>query len=272
MLNIRKHFPIFLVIVGACAALVVIAVYYSLPETRNRYIVYTSDSVHGMVISAPVEYKGVTIGEVEGIELTKPGVVKIIIAINKTISITTNTRATIISRGLASRGFTGYIYISLADINTQDPPLLAKSSHDYPIITTSPSQSDSIDLALYEMKNNVDELTKVIGSTLDNEARSSLKKILSNMEQITDMLVINNARLNALIVNTEKASAQFGTLMTTGMRTMNLFESQILPEVYLVLNQVNHLAGTASDIANKIEQDPSVLLRGTTTPTRGPGE
>lgn len=269
MTDKRYYVPFFILVATALAVLVY---YYGFRNTSARYVIYSTDSVHGMVVTAPVEYSGVTVGEVSQIELAKPGLVKIVLAIKPGIPITMGTRARIISRGLASRGFTGYIYVLLEGSDKDNNPLVAMHGQTCPVIPTLPSQGGNIDLALFEMKDEVNDLAKVIESTMDKDARRSLKKILANMEQITNMLLQNNKRLNTLIINTEKASFQFSAFMESGTRTMMVLETQILPEVYQVLAKANILAQTADNIANSIERDPSVVLRGTSPPARGPGE
>lgn len=269
MTDKRYYVPVFVLVATALAVLVY---YYGFRNTSARYVIYTTDSVHGMVVTAPVEYNGVTIGEISQIQLAKPGLVKIVLAIQPAIPITMGTRARIISRGLASRGFTGYIYVLLEGSDKDNRRLVAMPGQTYPVIPTLPSQGGSLDLALFDMKDEVNDLAKVLESTLDKEARHSLKKILTNMEQITNMLLQNNQRLNTLVINTEKASYQFSAFMESGTRTMTVLETQILPEVYQVLANANSLAQTAGNMAATIERDPSVLLRGTSPAVRGPGE
>lgn len=253
---------------------VAIGLYYFLRnyDTSLRYQIYTSDSVHGMVVTSPVEFDGVTVGEVRQIDFIKPGLVKIVLSIQPSIPITKGTRAAIITRGVASRGFTGYVYILLSDKGQDDSPLMPQPGQKYPVIPTIPPEGGTIDLALDALKGNMDDMVKIIESILDKNTQNSFKRLIFNMERISDMLLQNNNRINTLILNTEKASHQFNSFIKSGTRTMNILETQVLPEVYQALANANTLTQTATGLVNTIERDPSVIIRGSTPPIPGPGE
>src|ERR1700722_1672630 len=73
------------------------------------YQIRTEDPVSGLIAEAPIEFHGVDVGKVKSIELFGPHSVRIVLSIEKTAPVTMGTVATITSRGLAPRGFTGYV-------------------------------------------------------------------------------------------------------------------------------------------------------------------
>src|SRR5689334_907736 len=77
------------------------------------YRLETHDSVSGLVTDAPVELHGVEVGRVTQVKLLGPSTVSILLAIATDAPVSRATVATITARGLAARGFTGYVYVAL---------------------------------------------------------------------------------------------------------------------------------------------------------------
>src|SRR5258706_5844025 len=101
-----------LLLAGAAAGLA-----WYLAET-SRYVTYevrTRDAVSGLIAGAPVEFHGVEVGRVERVQLIDPHRVGIVLSLERPAPVTMATVATITARGLASRRFTGYVYVSLED-------------------------------------------------------------------------------------------------------------------------------------------------------------
>ena len=84
-------------------------------EKYSTYMAYMQESVSGLSIDAPVEFNGVSVGAVKTIELNhkNPHLVEITFTIKSSTPITTNTIAT-----LTTRGITGITYIALKDAGT----------------------------------------------------------------------------------------------------------------------------------------------------------
>jgi hypothetical protein len=77
----------------------------------------------GLTVDAPIEFHGVDVGKVKNIRLVSPRSVSIVLSVDKSAPLTSATVATITSRGLATRGCTGYVYISLDDVGIDSRPL-----------------------------------------------------------------------------------------------------------------------------------------------------
>src|ERR1700738_2520812 len=71
------------------------------------YQIHTQDPVSGLTVDAPIEFHGVEVGKVKDIRLVNPRSVAIVLSIDKSAPVTSATVATITSRGLATRGYTG---------------------------------------------------------------------------------------------------------------------------------------------------------------------
>lgn len=272
MISIENRTRLAFALVLLVGAIAGYAWYLRASSQYTTYQIVTHDSVSGLLVDAPVELHGVEVGKVQQVALTDPRSVSILLDINKEVPITTTTIATITSRGLATRGFTGYVYISLEDTGSNSPRLQAATRSLYPTIPTAPSRTLNLDNAVSRLDQNVQNLTDLLQSVLDKQTIASLKQSVDNLQKVTDTLAKNNKKLNAIIANTEKASSQFRPLLESSNDTVRALQFQILPESYRTLDKLNRLSDTLNGFATRIERDPSIVLRGSAPPTPGPGE
>lgn len=265
------------------------------------YQINTEDPVSGLVIDAPIEFHGVDVGKVKTIRLVSPRSVSIVLSIDKSAPVTSASVATITSRGLATRGYTGYVFISLDDVGIDSRPLTTRPGEPYPILRTAPSKVITLDTSINQVKDNVQVITNLLQSLLDKKTIMSLQQSVDSLQQITKVLAANTKKLNVIVANTERASRRFGPLLksaddTVGQLQMNIvpevhealtnlepllesshdtvraIEMQILPEARKALVNLDNLSTTLMGAATKINRDPSILIRGTTPPPPGPGE
>jgi len=265
------------------------------------YQINSQDPVSGLTVDAPIEFHGVEVGKVKNIRLVNPRSVAIVLSIDKSAPVTSASVATITSRGLATRGYTGYVYISLDDVGIDSRPLTTRSGEPYPIIRTAPSKIITLDTSINQVKDNVQVITDLLQSLLDKKTIMSLQQSVDSVQKLTKVLADNTQRLNSIVANTERASHRFEPLLKSGDDTLRQIQTQIVPEVHEALTtlqpllessqdtvralqmqilpearkaliDLDNLSTTFTGIANKISQDPSILIRGTTPPSTGPGE
>jgi phospholipid/cholesterol/gamma-HCH transport system substrate-binding protein len=273
MKNDINRKAIFLFIVVLVIALIAGITWYLLSVREYAiYQIYTEDPVSGLIADAPVEFHGVEIGKVKSIDLVNPHVVSILLSINKTAPITAATVATITARGLATRGFTGYVYISLEDAGTAAHGLIIPPGKQYPVIPTTRSKFVTLDTTLSQMNETVQRVTQLLQSVLDKNTIMSLKQSLDSLQQVTKMLAENTKKLNSIIINTEQASNQFKPLLESSNRTVKALQMQILPQTYKTLSTLDSLSSSLANVASKISRNPSILIRGAAPPSPGPGE
>ena len=99
----------------AAVAAVALAWYLVSAARFVTYEIRTRDAVSGLLPGAPVEFHGVEVGQVRDVHLADPRTVRVLLSVRRDAPVTTATVATITGRGLATRGFTGYVYVSLED-------------------------------------------------------------------------------------------------------------------------------------------------------------
>jgi phospholipid/cholesterol/gamma-HCH transport system substrate-binding protein len=241
----------------------------------GRYVTYqmsTQDSVSGLIVDAPVEFHGVEVGRVKRVELKTPHSVSILLGVKREAPVTSATVATITARGLASRGFTGYVYVSLEDSGSQAGPLSASPGEPYPQLRSAPSRSVNLDTTISQVNANVQAMAALLQTVLDEKTIASLKQSVDNLQQVTQTLAANNRRLATILVNTEQASQRFRPLLNSSSDTVRALQTQVMPEAYHTLANLNRLSTSMNGAAAKINRDPSVLVRGAAAPPLGPGE
>ncbi|CAN7195127.1 MULTISPECIES: MlaD family protein [unclassified Variovorax] len=237
-----------------------------------NYQISTEESVSGLIADAPVEFHGVDVGRVKSVKLVRSNSVSILLSIDKTAPITSASVATITSRGLASRGFTGYVYIAIEDVGIDSRPLAARPGELYPTIPTAPSKSMTLDGTLTQMNENVQAVTELLQSTFDEKTIASLKQSVDSLQQVTKVLAENARKLNSIVANTERASHRLEPLLESSHDTVRALQTQILPEAHKTLSNLDALSSSLSGVATRINRDPSILIRGTRPPPLGPGE
>src|SRR5450755_775624 len=198
------------------------AIWYFFSENRYAtYQLYTEDSVSGLIADAPIEFHGVDVGKVKSIKLITPHSVSILLRIDKAAPVTSASVATITSRGLATRGFTCYVYISLEDVGIDSRPLTTRPGEPYPVIRTDPSKVITLDTSINQVKDNVQVITDLMQSLLDKKTIMSLQQSVDSMQQLTKVLAANSEKLNSIVANPERASHRFEPLLKSADDTLS---------------------------------------------------
>ena len=292
----------------------------------STYEIRTGDAVSGLMAGSPVELHGVEVGKVRSVELENPRRVRVLLDVRKDLALSSATVATIIGRGLATRGFTGYVLVSLEDSGAPGQPLARTGEASYPQIATAPAQLANLDTSFSELNRNVQAVSALLQSALDPQTLGAMKQSLAGLEQVSRTLAANNDRLgqilanaerasgqmqpllqssseavqslrtqvlpqardtlreldglsaamnqrmNTILQNTEQASTRMGPLLQSSNDAVRSLQTQILPEAQRTLTRLDRLSTSLGQSADRIQRNPSLLLRGTVATPVGPGE
>ncbi|TKI69430.1 MCE family protein [Sulfurimonas crateris] len=142
----------------------------------QRYIIYFNESVLGLNLDAPVKYKGLSVGKVVDLGISRHNLeqVEVLVEILKETPIKTSTEAQ-----LTSQGITGLSYINLTingDVDAK--PLALRENEDYPVIKSVPS-------ILIKLENRFIDISEDLADTLQKTSRLLSDK---NQEEITTLL------------------------------------------------------------------------------------
>ncbi|HEX7383314.1 MAG TPA: MlaD family protein [Burkholderiaceae bacterium] len=240
-----------------------------------RFVTYelrTSDPVSGLIVDAPVEFHGVEVGQVARIELAGRRAVRVLLRVRRDAPVTRGTVATIAARGLAARGFTGYVVVELEDAGTDPQPPVAAPGEAFARLRVAPSTSVNVDTAIGEVDANVRALTALLQSALDPATLAALRESIDNLRRVSATLAANGERLDSILRRVDRASAQVGPLLTSGRDTARSLQGRLVPDAEHALERIDRLSGTLDDVATRVDRDPALLLRGGGRRPLGPGE
>jgi len=265
-----------LLLVGGAVGLA----WYLFSSTRYAtFEIRTADPVSGLIADSPVEFHGVEVGKVRRVRLVDARSVSILLNVKQDAPVTKATVATITTRGLASRGFTGYVYVALEDNGVDQRPLWPLPGASYPLIPTAAPQSATLDTNISEVRRDVQQLTDLLHSVLDQKSVAALKHSVDNLQKVTEVLATNSRRLDAMIssaerttMNAERISRDVNPLLDSSQQVVKALQSQILPETDDAIVKVSDLATSLKETSSEIGRNPSELVRGRSPPTPGPGE
>lgn len=240
--------------------------------TSESYYIYTNDSVSGLLPNAPVEFKGVDIGTVKKIILLNHDWVKIELNIQKE-AVSRNTAVRINTRGLSDRGYTGYVFVELIDTKKRIQPLLPPNvKPENTFLPLVPGNSYGVDKELKEMSNDLDDITKLFNKTLDNKTMLSFKKLIENMEKLTTSLEHHDRELTHLLINLSDSSNELKPLFKSLQSMTYHVEQQFMPKMQSTMGKINLLSDSMLNLTDKLNRDPSIIIRGTKPIKPGPGE
>jgi len=222
----------------------------------TTYRIETTDVVSGLIADAPVEFHGVEVGRVRSVELTAPRTVSILLDVKDGAPVSGATVATITARGLAMRGFTGYVYVALENTGAEGKPLAVLPGQRYPVIPATPSRIVNMDLAIAQVNENVQGLTRLAQGLLDPATVASLKDSVASIERVSRTLARDTARLERLLANADRASADAPAFMRASRETMARVDGLLDPAT---LESLHRLAGSLERVAGMLAQNNTKL-------------
>ncbi|PIZ03764.1 MAG: MCE family protein [Gammaproteobacteria bacterium CG_4_10_14_0_8_um_filter_38_16] len=273
-------------------------------KTYHTYWVFVHEDVTGLSAESPVRFNGVKVGYVKAITLDKknPKLVKLVLRIEPTVTITTSTYAI-----LNAQGVTGVVYVNLKADSEVASPLLAVQGNPYPIIPSRPSLLMQLSAVLPEMTKEIQNLTASVSQVLDVQNKDSIRTSLKNMAIITQTLADNSVdftetmkSLDNTLTNLSEASNQFpnalrqfnqtldsvnrlsiemrqtskhiGDTMKSGQLLIHNFSDQVMPSAQQALSNLSAVTMHMQYLTHELERNPSMLVRGKSPATPGPGE
>ena len=198
-----------------------------------EYRVVTNESVSGLSVNSPIDYRGVDVGKVASMELNHddPRYVTIYLNIDVGTPIKNDTEAVLISRGI-----TGLVNVSLTGGTPEAGALLPSKADPIPTIKNGASLSRRLDEALNNVTHSLSELSKKMGLILTTENIDNLSNILSNTNTFTADLATVGDKINVL---TEKATG-----------TIDTIQPQIKDAAQAFSSFANHLQDSTKQLEN----------------------
>ncbi len=290
-MNNRVNYVVIGILVLIGIAGMAIFGYWLLKPTKEsqmqRYTIYFNESVLGLNLDAPVKYKGLSVGKVAalGISRHNPEQVEVLVEILKDTPIKTSTEAQ-----LTSQGITGLSYINLTINDDVDAkPLKVKENEEYPVIKSVPSILIKIenrfidiseDLAETLQKTskllsdkNQDEMTVILNSTavliskinsmLDDNTTQNFKQTMKNLKNSSEKIDRLIPRIDELVSKSGKweddISAAFGSIKNSYLSIQESM-SRFSKAIESGENNIRETTGDIVPVMNSTLQDMQNLI------------
>lgn len=291
-------------VLAATALLALLAVWLMRDNTqRDFYEMSTSETVSGLQPQAPVRFRGVPVGKIEGIGFdTKiKGNVLIRVSIDRSAPVNKSAFATV-----ASQGVTGLGFIQLDD-NGESSERLMPNDDDPPRIPLKPGglekllkQSDQIFNQLEQASirlNKVlsDENQQAVTTAVTqmgeaavgfNRLAKGLEPTVASLPRLTqDLSRDTRAALQSVKVTTDEVGvtakrlnekggpldklAEGGESLAAGVQT---FSAATLPKLGDVADETGRTMRQLRRTVNAVDDNPQALIFGNGPPVPGPGE
>jgi paraquat-inducible protein B len=238
----------------------------------SRLVAYFSDSVRGLAPGAPVEFKGIRIGEVEAILpetdlLTGAFRIKTILAIepqriapNATAEqIMRNTFPRLIARGLhaqlaSEHLLSDQLYVAL---DFQEPaPLAAPLADDpYPQIPTSPS---TLSQATQSISNVLAKLEQLPAEQIGSELRTTLNSLQETLTAVKTTLNRADNELSPALVDTLEQFRKTTVALQTGFDE----DSGLHYSLRELLSELRMTSRSLRTLADTLERKPQSIFFG----------
>ena len=252
-----NYFIVGLFVISLAAILTSIIFWLSSKDQAiyKPYLVYIKESVDGLNIQAPVKFNGVQVGSVANIQIDPhdPQQVKLLLNIQADTPINQSTKAT-----LRTQGITGMMFVGLTAGATQAPFLTIAAGEKYPIIASKPSTLMQLDTAIRELTMNMHNISKNVNELLDDDNQKAIHRTLHNLAKISDVFANNATSMN--------------TTLQDSQQLVQNFSQQMMPSMLDTLNRLNHVLIGIEPFTQTLQDNPSALIRGKTSPSLGPGE
>jgi phospholipid/cholesterol/gamma-HCH transport system substrate-binding protein len=262
-------------------------------EFRNYYA-YTEESVAALSPSSAVTYRGVDVGQVTGIELDPddPTRVRLTFSIRADAPVKTDTVAT-----LAMQGLTGLGSVELTGGSRAAPLLRETPGSRYPVIEMQPSLMNRLDTALRLAMSTLEQVsqrmlvllnednTRSISATLAGQS-ARLERTLTDIErmaaagaEVGEALPQLAPRVQAVLGETEQllsalreTGEQVGRSARDSRRQLQYTGGVLLPQVERLVDDLGSAADSLSELGERLNANPQMLLLGAPRREPGPGE
>jgi len=303
---------LFVIVLGGALVVAVLWLGYGQPTERYRtYAGYFEESVSGLSEGAAVRYRGVEVGRVQRIDLDRedPSRVEVLLDIEPDAPIKTDTIALLASHGLTGLAFVELTGGSRDAPRLEAPPgapypVIETGPSLFVRLDTA------VSTLLEEMRGTVTALGTVgdqVSHLLDSQNIEVSAEILRNVRNVTASLADQSADLaagvehvNRIAADAARVSGELPEVLDRVRQTLGALErtasaiadaatgigglaeeargelrglaQAAVPEVSRALSQVRELAETLNRLAQTLERDPAILLRGRGSQPPGPGE
>lgn len=261
----------FFVIVGMIAT-IVFALWLSqlsFHQNKTDYDIYFKGRITGLKEGSSVEFRGVPIGTVKKIRIDPDNLIRVLVAIDSSISLRQDAIAS-----LETQGLTGISYIQIEGGKQNSPPLKAITGHRRPIIPSKSSLLEEVSDTLPQLLGQVSLFAKELRALLSEENRTSITNTLHNLEQISHFFAPEKEEkksfyqqihetmknVNEAVNEVKKAGKEFQFILKDNRTSIRDFSSSGLDSFNKFLIEGQETLSSLRRIADGLTQSPTQFL------------
>ncbi len=245
-------------VVALVAALLVFVIWLSdinKDTNTNPYQTFVRESVNGLAIGSPVKYRGVEVGKVVIIEISRkdPAKIHIVMQVDEDAPITVGTVAV-----LQMQGITGTSYIELRGAVAGGKPIQLKGKNKIPIIPSAPSEFRQIVDTVPDMLQKFTELANKMGQFANDENQKRVTSILTNMDSFSQQVGAANENGETMAQQMQKAVADIQKTASTINATVEGSRGdtqRILKQSVITLEKISRLTDSTSQLSQQGYRD-----------------
>ncbi len=268
-------------------------------STVYRFVLFFDDSVDGLVVGAPVKFKGVQVGQVEEIKLavSEPDEaprIAVVIGLDESRieslggadagftppeikeAVAHGLRAKLASQSL----LTGLLYVSL-DYETDAPPPKPHEQTEYPEIPTVPSRVEQVAQTAQDIfkklqaldwqglfdsiSETMDGLRELVADKETQDVARQLNQTLQGVQALTERL---DGKIDPIAADLQEVATSARDALRTidatmlELRTMVEPESPLSYELSRTLHELSLAARSIRALTDSLDRDPSQLIFG----------
>ncbi|MBV9571966.1 MAG: MCE family protein [Alphaproteobacteria bacterium] len=245
------------------------------------YQTFFSGSVSGLGPGTSVRYNGIEVGRVSKLNFDpdNPRLVKVVMQIDPTLRIHSDSVASI-----ASQGLTGGSYVEI-DGGTKKAPVLEQHYWgEYPTIRSRPSTLQQLEQSAPQIAAKLNKAADRINDLLNERNRKAIGAVLANLRTTTDVFSKRSGDIDTTLHNFSLASDRLNTdladlhntlghadtalasvnsaVLGISRLTENVDNSVTSAQIGQLSTDVRGLVGNINRLSDQLQREPTLLLFG----------
>jgi phospholipid/cholesterol/gamma-HCH transport system substrate-binding protein len=213
----------------------------------ERYEIYYTGSVSGLVRGSPVRFLGVDVGLVRrlGIDPNDATRVAVIVEVDKTAPISAATRAS-----LGWQGITGQLYVNLKEAVDVDRDVPLEQGARYPMIQAVESDFDAFLASLPEMMGRANTLLERFTRVVSDENLVGMAETIKSMRDTMATMPQTSRDVQQLVAELRSTVVE----IRAGAEGLRAMTDEARPEVKQALERMNQVADNLAQASMRVDR------------------
>lgn len=265
----------------ACViGLVVTIMWLAGAQYSQEYAYYQANfkgPVTGLGKGTVTRYNGIEVGRITNLEFdpADPQRVIVTLQVQPNLNIREDSAAAIDSQGI-----TGASFVEISGGTASAPLLVAKEGQRYPVIRTKQSTFAQLAQSAPEVVAKLNVVASRLNDLLNDDNRRAIARVLSNLDETTQVIARRSADIDATLANANKAMANLNEASASLRPTLQQVDLTIrkygmvadntnafvtgdgLAQFSDLIGELRRLVGNLDQFSLQLNRQPTKLLFG----------